>query len=213
MLCTLDFAPGEQLGDFYVSDPTRWRIQPAMTGSATPELVAQAQTPGLRANMVVFSKNTNHVYRIMLSSVADPRPLYASFVFPAPPQAPSKPKPRPVPPLTLSQIVDKACRTQTWRYTADGATDRKGHVDPVLASMRPVRICGDGRRTYLQMPSSPVAVSDLPTVFEDTASGETQANYHYAERDRIFTVNSSADVVLKLTLGKRTALMHIRRAT
>jgi type IV secretory pathway VirB9-like protein len=214
-LCELSFAKGEALADFFVADPVRWRIQPTFSAgaSARPELIAQAQAPGLRTNMIVFSR-AGRTYRILLESVADPRPLYARFIYPDPAPvryASPQPKPRPAAPLTLPQIVDNACRTQSWSYTADDDKDRKGHVDQVLASIRPARICGDARHTYLQMPSSPVAVSDLPVVFEAGPNGESQANYRYAERDRIFTIDSSADVDLKIGSGKGARTMHIRR--
>jgi hypothetical protein len=188
--CSVTFAPGEILGAWFNADPARWTMHETYSanrvrGAARPELVVQAQVPGLRTNMLIFSRNTEHTYKLVFESVRGDVPTYVSYRYEDERRSAPKPRPtpRPVPPPTLSQVMDHACATQRWSYTADGATNRKGHVDPVLASI----------------------------VLEVAAAGVTQANAKYFERERMFVVNSSANVILRLSLGKRVVDMHVKR--
>jgi type IV secretory pathway VirB9-like protein len=233
--CTVDFAPGEILGDVFNADPGDWKMSESYSANrlpkgATPELVALNATPEdapaelraralkKRTNLVVWARNTMRKYRLLFVPTSDERPTYVVFLYDAPPAPKANPAPkasaraiRKAAPLTLSQVVDNACRTMRDSYTADGATDRHGRVDPVLASIRPIRICRDFAHTYLQMPQSDAAVSDLPVVFEDSPAGLTQVVAPYEERSRIFTVNTTANVLLRITIGKRIAEMHVKR--
>jgi hypothetical protein len=220
--CSVTFAPGEILGAWFNADPARWTMHETYSsnrvrGAARPELVVQAQVPGLRTNMLIFSRNTQHAYKLIFESVRGDMPTYVSYRYEderraAPKPQPSQPpKPRPAPPPTLLDVMDRACHAMSWGYVADSDRDRKGHVDPVLASIRPAQICGDTGHLYLRMPRADVAVSDLPIVLEDAAAGVTQANARYYERERVFVVNSSANVILRLSIGKRTIDMRVRR--
>lgn len=227
LLCTVSFAPGEVLGDYFNSDPVHWKMLPTyaatrLAGSATAQLVAQAMTPGLRANFVIFARNTARQYRILFVSVADSRPMYASFEYnverrltqrsqPSSPARRLARKPAPKPPPTLSQIVDMACASQTDGYTADDDRDKHGRVDEMRASLRPRRICHDFAHTYIGMLSADTAVSDLPVPYEDGPAGVTQVNFHYFPTQRIFVVDTVANIVLRITNGKRIVDMHLRR--
>jgi type IV secretory pathway VirB9-like protein len=221
--CTVDFAPGEILGDVFNADPEHWKMSESYSANrlpkgATPELVALSETPKKRTNLVVWARNTMRKYRLLFVPTSDERPTYAVFLYDAPSAPKSTPQPkaparavRKAAPLTLTQVVDNACRTMRDSYTADGAADRRGRVDPVLVSIRPIRICRDFGHTYIQMPQSDAAVSDLPVVFEDAPSGLTQVVAPYEERSRIFTVNTTANVLLRITIGKRIAEIHVKR--
>jgi hypothetical protein len=209
------------LGDYFNSDPVRWKMEPTYSqnsarGVATAQLVVQAMIPGLRANMVIFARNSRRVYRLLFISVTDHRPLYASFVYPTPrhPSGTSaKPNPRPVPSATpgLLQIVDAACASERDSYTADAAVDRHGRVDAQLAAIRPIRICHDFGHVYVVMPASDTAEVDLPVPYEITSSGPSQVNYHYSTETRTFVIDSIADIVLRTTNGRRVIDMHLRR--
>lgn len=221
LFCSVSFAPGEVLGSFFNSNPGAFQAHETYSANRLtprPQLVFESAQPGLRANFIAMARNSDRVYYLMLTSTNDTRPTYVIERYEderknTPKPQPAPPKPRPAQPPTLSQVMDRACATQRWAYTADSDRDRHGNVDPVLHAIRPARICGDQGHLFLQMPRADVAVSDLPIVLEDTPSGETQTNSHYFENERMFVVNSSSDVVLKLTVGKRIAQIHVKRVS
>ncbi len=238
LLCTISFARGELLGDYFISDPNHWKLLPAysqnrLAGTAMGQLVVQAMTPGLRANMVIFARNSRRVYRLFFVSTKDARPLYASFVYPSPahkravavpaarPSTPATklipvgavalPAPTPTPVAAITHIGDAACEANNDAYTTDSGLDRHGRPDALLMSLRPIRVCLDFGHVYAFMPQSDTAESDLPVPYEESAAGITQTNYHYYAADRVFVIDSVLDIVLRSTSGSRVLEMRLRR--
>jgi hypothetical protein len=220
LLCTVSFARGEVLGDYFISDPNHWKLLPAYSQNRAPstaigQLVVQATTPGLRANMVIFARNSRRVYHLLFLSTRDARPLYASFVYPSPSRAhevrAAAPASRPTPGASFKHVGDAACAAESDGYIMDSGLDRRGRPDSILMSRRPVRVCHDFGHVYVFMPESNTAETDLPVPYEESEAGINQTNYHYYTADRLFVIDTFRNVVLRITSGTRVLDMHLRR--
>ncbi|MGP6156343.1 MAG: TrbG/VirB9 family P-type conjugative transfer protein [Vulcanimicrobiaceae bacterium] len=203
LLCEVSFSPGEVLGDWFASDAKRWSPATSFSGfgsSTMPRLLLEPTAPGLRANFIAFSKVSNREYELTLVSTNGSTPTYAHLAFHAQPHR-AGPKPMATPVPTIAALMNAACRAQTDSYTVDAAP----------ANERPVQVCHDQGHTFVQLPAQATAVTDLPTVFEDGQSGPTSTNFHFYEAQRIFEVDSVADLELRYSAGKHGLTVHVKR--
>jgi type IV secretory pathway VirB9-like protein len=199
-LCTLTFAPGEVLGDWFHSNAGAWHPSTSSSGSGvdlTPQLVVEPSAPNLKSNFVVFAKNTGRTYAILFVSTNDARPTYARFTYPQPRRAP-KAVATPVP--MVADFMAAACKT------SDGYT-----VDAAPANLRPVQACSSATKTYVRLPAVTSAVVDLPMPYESSPSGSTSVNHRFEEASRIFELDTVADVELRYSSGKHGLTLHVKR--
>jgi type IV secretory pathway VirB9-like protein len=153
------------------------------------------------ANVVVAT--SERVYRLRLTSTSSTRPTYAEFTYAAPVVAHktiAKPTPAPGP---LAQM-DAAC-------AAMPENERYG-TDPQPAQWRPVRVCHNASRTFIQLPYSATVPTDVPQVLVVTASGDETVIAPYDPASRIYGVDLVPDaLVLMLGHGKHAMRMRVQR--
>jgi|GEM_PF-3177413 len=213
-VCTVDFAAGEVLGDAILSDATHWHVEP-LRKSVVPELTIQNNTPGLRPMTLVLG-NMQHRYKFIFIATNEDRPTSVVMRYEQPSPSPqpiaARPKPKPKAMSLLEQAI-AACRSQHHPMTADADTDRRGRVDKAMRAIRPVLLCHDHDRTYVQLPERDTAETDLPLVFGETSEGLVEIGHPYFdERARLFVLMTTSNIVLQSRDGKRTVQMHLRRA-
>ena len=178
-VCDVALEPGEIIHDIHTGDRVRWKVYPAITGSGatqTTHLIIKATDNALATNLNIATDRRTYVIALV-SRKADWMPLVA-FAYPEDSQA-----------AWVQYQAAQAKKTEATVLatgeniaTLDFSFHLKGG-DAV--SWRPLRVYGNGSKTYVQFPPS-IAQGDLPTLIALGAHDKTEqlVNYRMVGGDR-----------------------------
>ena len=225
LLCEITFGKGEKITNAWSAAPL-WAPS-AGTSGTTPVFTVKPEAADLRTNMILTT-DRGRDYHIMLVSY-DPAkkkmllPLYTRFAYDdeawgeakerarKAAMAP-KPKATSAPPPSMSAQMDAAC--------AKMPVDEQYGTDPQPADMRPEgtpdrkgrSVCHTLDATYIQMPLTATAPTDLPSLVEDASDGVRIVNYVYDAPSRIFRVDDvGTEYALLIGSGKGAKRLRIQR--
>jgi type IV secretion system protein TrbG len=215
-VCTIELQPGEKImGEPEIGDSTRWEIVPASSGTGdllTPIIVLKPHTVGLDTNLVVttdkrtyylrlISKDTEYIARTAFTYKEDEDKRWAQYL--------AEQQQRTQQAQAQSNIVElpgDALEHLNFHYTVTGGS----------YSIRPLRVCDDGSKTYITMPDA-VLHRELPTLIIESLNvkGEKgQEMVNYRVKGNMYIVDRLFDrAALLLGVGKKADKVEIRRDT
>lgn len=215
-VCTIELQPGEKImGEPEIGDSTRWEIVPASSGTGemlTPIIVLKPHAVGLDTNLVVttdkrtyylrlISKDTEYIARTAFTYKEDEDKRWAQYLNEQQQrtqQAQAK--------ATVVELPGDALERLNFHYTVTGGSD----------SIRPLRVCDDGSKTYITMPDA-VLHRELPTLIIEALNvkGEKgQEMVNYRVKGNMYIVDRLFDrAALLLGVGKKADKVEIRRDT
>jgi P-type conjugative transfer protein TrbG len=215
-VCTIELEPGEKImGEPEIGDSTRWEIAPASAGAGdtlTPIIVIKPHSVGLDTNLVVttnkrtyyvrlVSKETEYIARTAFTYKDDEDKRWTQYLAEQQDRT-AKDQAR----LTVVPLAGDALDRLNFHYTIRGGSD----------SIRPLRVCDDGVKTYITMPDSTVH-RELPTLIIEALNvkGEKgQEMVNYRVKDNMYIVDRLFDrAALLLGVGKKADKVEIRRET
>jgi type IV secretion system protein TrbG len=215
-VCTIELEPGEKImGEPEIGDSTRWEIAPASAGTGdtlTPIIVIKPHSVGLDTNLVVttnkrtyyvrlVSKATEYIARTAFTYKDDEDKRWKQYL--AEQQDRTS---RDQAQMTVVPLAGDALDRLNFHYTITGGSD----------SIRPLRVCDDGIKTYITMPDA-VLHRELPTLIIEALNvkGEKgQEMVNYRVKDNIYVVDRLFDrAALLLGVGKKADKVEIRRET
>jgi hypothetical protein len=225
MLCEITLAPGERITNIWNAQAQLWGSDGSVgKAGATPVITLKPETAGLSANFIVTT-DRGRDYHILLQSYngqKETRPLYTRFAYDDEARIRDRqsarvlvlaPKPRPKPTLMpVSMQMDAACATMP--VDEFYGIDRKpAEWYPQGTRARQQRsVCHTADATFIQMPVTTTAPTDLPTLVEDVADGPRVVNYTYDAPSRIFRVDGvGAEYALVSGSGKHERRLRIQR--
>jgi len=155
-LCDIVLQPGEHLNQAIISDSLRWKMTDGTSGNDTPHVFLKPTRPGLRALLTVTT--SRRTYHLRVVSHDGPGREFIGWYYPATigtlhPHSASVaqatgPQPTTTTPWTCASPLDA-------RYRVDGATQ-----------FRPLFVCNDGTRTYVNLGAIRGTLPVLVTVGE-----------------------------------------------
>lgn len=225
MMCEITLAPDERILNIWNSQAQLWGADGSVgkVGS-TPVLALKPETAGLSANVIVTT-DRGRDYHLMLQSYngqKESRPLYTRFAYDDEARMRDRqtarvlaaaPKPQPKPTLmSVSVQMDAACATMP----ADefyGIDRKPAEWYPQGTRARNQRaVCHTADATFIQMPVTTTAPTDIPTLVEDVADGPHIVNYTYDPPSRIFRIDGvGAEYALVSGSGKHARRLRIQR--
>ena len=215
-VCTIELQPGEKImGEPEIGDSTRWEIVPASSGTGemlTPIIVLKPHAVGLDTNLVVttdkrtyylrlISKDTEYIARTAFTYKEDEDKRWAQYL--AEQQQRTQQSQAQA---TVVELPGDALDRLNFHYTVTGGSD----------SIRPLRVCDDGSKTYITMPDA-VLHRELPTLIIESLNvkGEKgQEMVNYRVKGNMYIVDRLFDrAALLLGVGKKADKVEIRRDT
>lgn len=174
----VELEPGEQVNEIVVGDNARWQVEEGL-GGRTVHLFIKPIDVGLETTMVVTTNRRAYHMRL-LSRATDLTP-YVGFVY----QTDLK-----------AQLADKETKRQKqaeWKTTDQGVDLSKlnfAYDVEGSSKWRPERVYDDGRKMYVQLPSS-ASTGEMPALMVMKGKKEVLVNYrvksgHTMEVDGIF---------------------------
>ncbi|MDY6420085.1 MAG: P-type conjugative transfer protein TrbG [Succinivibrio dextrinosolvens] len=148
----LELEPGESINSVNIGDPSRWNVEPAVSGygeTQTQHVLIKPLDVGLRTNMLIATDR--RAYRVDLISTETQYYPHVSFSYPEKLAAQ----------FAAKQLVEKQERDKK-SITTDPATGSKTYLGDLNfkytvtgnVSWKPVRVYDDGRKTIIEMPST-----------------------------------------------------------
>jgi P-type conjugative transfer protein TrbG len=164
-VCDIELQAGETVEDVLVGDTVRWKVEPAMSGSAdgqTVHLIVKPSEPDLETSMVVTT--SRRTYHIELKSDDNQFMPRIGFDYPEDVNASL---------AALGQQIQASvvpgagvpADELDFKFSADGN-----------APWRPTRIYSDGVKTYIQFPSA-LTGQDAPVLFVIDGGQNRIVNY------------------------------------
>ncbi len=215
-VCTMELEPGEKImGEPEIGDSTRWEIAPASSGTGenlTPIIVIKAHAVGLDTNLVVttnkrtyyvrlVSKQSEYIARTAFTYKDDEDRHWKQYLAEQQ-QRTEQAQAR----MVVVPLAGDALDHLNFRYSITGGSE----------SIRPVRICDDGVKTYITMPDATLH-RELPALIIEAVNvkGEKgQEIVNYRVKDNIYIVDRLFDrAALLLGVGKKADKVEIRRET
>ncbi len=215
-VCTMELEPGEKImGEPEIGDSTRWEIAPASSGTGenlTPIIVIKPHAVGLDTNLVVttnkrtyyvrlVSKATEYIARTAFTYKDDEDRRWKQYL--AEQQQQTE---RAQAKMVVVPLAGDALDHLNFRYTVTGGSE----------SIRPVRVCDDGVKTYITMPDAALH-RELPALIIEAVNvkGEKgQEIVNYRVKDNIYIVDRLFDrAALLLGVGKKADKVELRRDT
>jgi type IV secretion system protein VirB9 len=210
-VCMIELQPGEKiLGEPHIGDSVRWAISPAMFGTgeqSTPVIVLKPQTPGLDTNLLVTTDR--RAYYLRLLSKADDYVARVAFAYSdedsqkwqkqiaAQRPTPNQEHKAEEPPPALATV-----EKMNFSYRITGGDEH----------LRPVRVFGDGAKTYIQMPSE-IQNREAPVLLVIGAEGKGELT-NYRVKGQTYIVDRLFDRAnLVLGSGKKAQKVEITRGT
>ena len=206
LLCVLRLQPGETVTNGLNSSLASWDSNQPYEGTGdqrTPYLTFKPAVPGLRSNVIIFTDRRTYVF--LLESTTGTHPTYLRFTFDTDrvkPQGKAKPAPRP---KTIAEQFTGACS-----WFAASALGETYSIGAGSEAWRPVVVCHDSRATWAALAPSTLVGGDLPTVLEQTPSGERLVNYTIFGPDRLIRIDGVGDAYV-LQVGRD--VVRVRRVT
>ncbi|GAC1313799.1 MAG: hypothetical protein NVSMB21_25070 [Vulcanimicrobiaceae bacterium] len=206
MLCDVELQGGEKIHDGFGALSDLWESHLTFAGAASvPHLILKPKDPGLRENVIVTTNR--RTYRLYLHSTASTVPTYVRFTFDDEEramaqhatrmQARVRPTPRPI--VTL----EDACASMPqalWR------------LDPNPAAFHPRQVCQTADHTFIGLPLTATASTDLPIPLATTPDGDRPVNYRYDAATRVFAIDGAqAEYALVATAGRSTIRLRVQR--
>lgn len=147
-ICDLEMEAGENINSVNLGDPSRWSVEPIVTGSGTDQtqhILLKPLDVGLETSMVVATDRRG--YRIKLKSTQSKYMPHIAFSYPEKLNAAFQAQR-----LAEQKEVEKNSIT-----TADGAKTYLGNLNfrykvDGNVSWKPVRVYDDGQKTIIEMP-------------------------------------------------------------
>jgi type IV secretion system protein VirB9 len=198
-VCDIELQAGETVRDVLVGDTVRWKVEPATSGAVNAQaihLIVKPSEAGLITSMVVTT--SRRTYHIQLKSHSSQYMARTGFDYPDD---------------VTDKLVDMNARLETG--TAAGAgmpAERLSFSYSVTgrASWRPTRVYSDGRKTYIQFPST-LSGQDAPVLF--VVSGGQDRIVNYRMKDRMMVVDFNIEhAVLVSGVGWRKQKVSIKRS-
>lgn len=197
-VCDIELQAGEVVRDVLVGDTVRWKVEPATSGAAGGQaihLIVKPSEPGLITSMVVTT--SRRTYHIQLKSHARQYMARVGFEYPEDVSA---------------KVSDINARLETGTISGAGLPPEQlnfGYSLSGTASWRPVRVYGDGSKTYIQFPKS-VSAKDAPVLF--VVSGGQNRIVNYRMKGDMMMVDYNIDrAVLVSGVGWKQQKITIKR--
>lgn len=164
-VCDIELQAGEVVRDVLVGDTVRWKVEPATSGAVGGQaihLIVKPSEPGLVTSMVVTT--SRRTYHIQLKSAATQYMARVGFEYPED---------------ISSKLADINARLGSDTIPGAGVLAEQlnfGYSVSGNASWRPIRVYGDGTKTYIQFPSS-LSGQDAPVLFVVSGGQNRIVNY------------------------------------
>ncbi|GAC1501973.1 MAG: hypothetical protein NVS1B2_27270 [Vulcanimicrobiaceae bacterium] len=209
LLCEIRLQPGEKVRAGFGALSDLWESHLTFSGAANePHLVLKPRDPGLRENVIVTTNR--RTYRLFLRSTASATPTYLTFRFDDEERALARhaqrmqarevavhPTPRPI--VTLEDAC-AAMPQAGWR------------MDPNPAMFHPRQICQTPDHTFIALPLTATAPSDLPVPLAASPDGDHPVNYRYDAATRVFAIDGAQnEYALVATAGRNTVRLRVQR--
>lgn len=152
-VCDLELEEGETINSVNVGDPTRWSIEPAVTGSEnggqSQHVLIKPLDIGLRTNMIIATDR--RAYRVDLKSTETQYYPHVKFSYPE----------KLLAQFRQQQLLEKERKDKN-SITTDKVSGTKTYLGDLNfdyevsgnVSWKPVRVYDDGRKTIIEMPKS-----------------------------------------------------------
>ena len=213
-LCDIELESGESINSVNIGDPSRWSVEPALTGSgadATQHVLIKPLDTGLETSMLIATDRRG--YRIKLKSSVSKYMPHVSFSYPEKLQAA----------FAAQQKIESAERSRN-SITTDPDTGSKTYMGDLNfrykidgdVSWKPVRVYDDGKKTIIEMPDemqsrtapSLLLLVDKGGLFSD----EVTEIINYRLQDNRYIVDGIFDTaILTLDLDKHQQRVVITR--
>lgn len=213
-ICDIELESGESINSVNIGDPSRWSVEPALTGSgadATQHVLIKPLDTGLETSMLIATDRRG--YRIKLKSSTSKYMPHVSFSYPE----------------KLQKIFEKQKKIETAErernsITTEPDTGAKTYLGELNfnyrvdgdVSWKPVRVYDDGKKTIIEMPESLqsrtapalMLLVDKGGLFSD----EVTEIINYRLQDNRYVVDGIFDsAILTLDLDKRQQRVVITR--
>lgn len=213
-LCDIELEPGESINSVNIGDPSRWSVEPALTGSgsdATQHVLIKPLDSGLKTSMLIATDRRG--YRIELKSSVSEYMPYVSFSYPEKLQKAFEAQKK----IEKEEHDRNSITTdvETGAKTYMGDLNFKYKIDGDV-SWKPVRVYDDGRKTIIEMPESLqsrtapalMLLVDKGGLFSD----EVTEIINYRLQDNRYVVDGIFDsAILTLDLDKHQQRVVITR--
>lgn len=147
-VCSIDLQPGEVVRAVNVGDPVRWIVTPATSGEGadtTTHVMVKPTDTNLVTNMIISTDRRQYV--IELKSRRNDWMPDVAFSYPADEQAAWAK-------ITKAQVAQRRNTIMPATGQNLAALDFGFRLSGDHPSWRPVRVYTDGKKTYIQFPSS-----------------------------------------------------------
>ena len=210
LLCEVRLEAGEKVHDGFGALSDLWESHLTFDGPASiPHLILKPKDPGLRENVIVTTNR--RTYRLYLESTSSKVPTYVTFRFDDEARAlalhtarmtarDSSAHPTPAPIVTLEEACASMAQV-AWR------------MDAKPEAFHPREVCQTADHTFIGLPLTSTAPSDLPIPLATTADGDRPVNYRYDATTRVFTIDGAqAEYALVATAGRTTIRLRLQRS-
>lgn len=152
-VCDLELEEGESINSVNIGDPTRWSVEPAVTGSEnggqTQHVLIKPLDINLKTNLIIATDR--RAYRVDLKSSETQYYPHVKFSYPEKLLAQFK----------QQQLVEKEKKDKN-SITVDKTSGSKTYMGDLNfeyevtgnVSWKPVRVYDDGRKTIIEMPKT-----------------------------------------------------------
>lgn len=207
-VCIIELQSGEKLvGEPQIGDSVRWNLSPALYGdgeSSTSVIVLKPQSPGLDTNLLVTTNRRAYYLRL----VSKPNDYVARVAFAYPEDENQRQWHD-----HLAQQKERELKRSRIAELALGPTDSlffNYRIKGGDASMRPVRVFDDGKKTYIQM-GPETKHREAPVLVVLGADGK-QEMVNYRVKDDMYIVDRLFErAQLILGSGKKARKVEISR--
>lgn len=201
----IELEPGEIINSVNVGDPSRWNVEPAVTGlgeNQTQHVLVKPLDIGLKTNMLIATDR--RAYRIDLSSTNDQFYPHVSFSYPEKLLAAFEAQR-----IAMQSQRDKQSITTT--VNNDGSKSRVylgdlnfDYTVEGSVSWKPIRVYDDGRKTIIEMPKK-VEYAKAPALMLLTKKGSVFTDeqtdiINYRLQDNKYVVDGIFETAI-LTMG------------
>lgn len=212
-ICDLEMESGENINSVNLGDPSRWSVEPIVTGSGatqTQHILIKPLDVGLETSMVVATDRRG--YRIKLKSTQSRYMPHIAFSYPDKLNAAFK----------AQRIAEEKERERNSITTDNGSKTYLGNLNfnykvDGNVSWKPVRVYDDGKKTIIEMPdelqyrTAPalMLLADKGGLFSD----EVTEIVNYRMQDNRYIVDCLFDTaILTLDLDSKEQRVVITRA-
>jgi P-type conjugative transfer protein TrbG len=208
-VCMIELQSGEKLvGEPQIGDSVRWNLSPAMYGSGeslTSVIVLKPQSPGLDTNLLITTDR--RAYYLRLLSKPEEYVARVAFAYPEDEdnerkwqQHLAEQKAQQAKSTRIAELAPGAVESMYFNYKVKGGD----------ATMRPVRVFDDGKKTYIQI-SEAAKNREAPVLVVIGTDGK-QEMVNYRVKDDMYIVDRLFDrAQLVLGSGKKARRVEIDR--